>query len=419
MFIGGLSTIKREHDIIIVMKKIVLVFITLIICLSFFVPVASAASEGNIVYAKIIEQETEKVYVEELKSDFIVQNLKIEVYSEGNFKGRKYNIKNEFKDGDYNEYFIYHVGDKIKVELFLSEEGYVLQSEIYNVVRYQYLIWVLGLFIVLLLLIGRLKGLKTIITLTITTILVIFIMLPLIKKGYPPLPIAIVVCTLTTAITFVIMSGFNRKAICAITGTLTGLIGAAIVAGIVTNLASMTGVSSEDSGYLMYNREGIVYNLKGLLLTGILIGCLGAVMDVAMSVSSALFEVNRTSNAKLSAKELFKSGMNVGCDVIGTMSNTLILAYTGGALTFILVLMSYGIPFTDMLNHDFIMAEILRAMAGSIGMLITVPGTALICSLLISRKNNNMLELSDEQELSEEPEYYEDDMVIEDNDIGE
>ncbi len=81
--------------------------------------------------------------------------------------------------------------------------------------------------------------------------------------------------------------------------------------------------------------------------------------------------------------------MNVGTDVIGTMSNTLILAYTGSALTFILVLMNYGISFTDMINHDFIMAEVLRALAGSIGMLITVPGTAFISALMLTKKNRN------------------------------
>jgi uncharacterized membrane protein len=237
-------------------------------------------------------------------------------------------------------------------------------------------------------------------------------MMPLINQGYPPLPIAIVVCAVTTAITFVIMSGFNKKAFCSIIGTLTGLLGAAIVAGIVTNLASMTGVSSEDSGYLMYNKEGIIYNLKGLLLTGILIGCLGAVMDVSMSVSSSVFEVHRTSKESLTAKQLFTSGMNVGCDVIGTMSNTLILAYTGGALTFIMVLMSYGISFTDMLNHDFIMAEILRALAGSIGMIITVPGTAIISALLISGKKKKVSCETDEQNMIEEQQEFEEDTEI-------
>jgi uncharacterized membrane protein len=218
-----------------------------------------------------------------------------------------------------------------------------------------------------------------------TGVLVVLVMLPLLKEGYSPIPIVISVCVAVTAFTFVIMSGPNKKALSAIAGTVTGLISAGIISGVVTYLAHMTGVSTEDAGYLMYNPEEIIYNLKGLLLGGVLIGCLGAVMDVSMSVASSVFEVHETSGRR-DVKELFKSGMSVGCDVIGTMANTLILAYTGSALFFILVLMSYDISFVDMLNHEFVMAEVLRALAGSIGMLIAVPGTALFSALMISGK---------------------------------
>lgn len=289
------------------------------------------------------------------------------------------------------------MGDRIKLDLYLSEEGYVIETEIYNVVRYQYVLYMAALFIVLLVVIGRMKGLKTILALSITLALVLLIMLPLMQKGYPPLPIAIGISVLATITTFVITSGLTKKSYCAMAGSFVGILAAGLLSLAVAHMADMSGITSEDASYLIYNTQGIVYDLRGILLAGIIVGCLGGVMDVSMSVTSAVFEIHEIADRRLTMRELYRSGMNVGNDVIGTMSNTLILAYAGCSLTLILVVMSYGVTVTDMLNNDYIMAEVVRALAGSIGMLLTVPGAAVLSAYFATKKRKHDTILDDNQ----------------------
>ncbi|MCD8503154.1 MAG: YibE/F family protein [Bacillaceae bacterium] len=146
----------------------------------------------------------------------------------------------------------------------------------------------------------------------------------------------------------------------------------------------MTGIHGEDERILTFIPELVNLDFQGLLLAGIIIGALGAVMDVAISIASSMDEVNRL-NRSMTQKQLFFSGMNVGKDIMGTMANTLILAYVGAALPIIMILYSYNNPLSELIHMEFLAVEVLRTAAGSIGLILAIPMTALVASKLLNR----------------------------------
>lgn len=157
-----------------------------------------------------------------------------------------------------------------------------------------------------------------------------------------------------------------------------------IVAIIFSHLAKLSG-ACEDAIQLSMNMTSGNFNFRALIFAGIVISALGACMDVGMSIASSLDEIkNKTRD--ISWKELFNSGMNIGKDVIGTMTNTLILAYVGGALTLILLFLACDMGMGEILNKETIAEEIISAIAGSMGVVFTVPITAMLYSILNRKK---------------------------------
>lgn len=381
----------KKHFIGATMKKRLAISIILIaFVITILFPMTAGASgnqDGHLVFARVKTVENREEYNEEAGKNLIVQTIEVEVYSNSPLKGRTYTFDHTTGSDYYKRDMTLSPGDKIKVELYISEEGYLIQSNVFDIVRYPLVFWLIGLFIILLIIVGRKQGLKTALSMVITISAIVFVLLPLLKKGWAPIPLTIGICAVITIATFLITAGFTSKAFSAILGTCGGLIVAGLLSALVAHIAKMNGYSSEVVEFLIYNPQGTIYNLRGLLLAGILIGCLGAVMDVAMSISSSIYEIKQ-AGGHLSRTDLYKSGMRVGSDIIGTMSNTLILAYTGGSLGFILGIMAFDIPMLDVLNHDFIMAEVLRSIAGSIGIILTVPITAILAATLYARKKD-------------------------------
>lgn len=188
-----------------------------------------------------------------------------------------------------------------------------------------------------------------------------------------------------TVITIFLVGGINSKGVSAILGTIAGVVIAGIISYIVGTKAHLTGLSAEEATMLIYIPQGIQFDFKNLLFSGIILGSLGAVMDVGMSISSSVEEIYR-ANSALSIKELFQSGMNVGRDIMGTMINTLILAYTGTSIPMLLLFMAYETSMTKIVNLDIIATEVVRSLSGSIGLIFTIPITALISSILIKKQ---------------------------------
>jgi uncharacterized membrane protein len=279
-------------------------------------------------------------------------------------------------------------GDEVLLILELDEKGNITQSFIYSVVRDKYLLLLLIIFGLIILSVGRLKGLKALISLSLTILAIIYILIPLILKGFDPVFISIWVCIAITGVTLLLVSGYNKKTLAAVIGTTGGVVAAGFLAQLIGEMAKLTGLGNEESQMLMYIPQNISFNYKGLLFAGILIGALGAAMDVAMSLSSAMFEI-KDIDPEIKRVAHVKAGMNIGRDMIATMSNTLILAYAGGALQLLILLVAYKIPFYEIINQDGYASEVVRSFAGSIGLILTIPITAMAAGFLSEKKDKH------------------------------
>lgn len=254
-------------------------------------------------------------------------------------------------------------------------EVYVADNE-----RDRSLLWFTLLFVVLLAGFGGIKGLKSLLSLAITGVMIIWFFIPLLLSGNNPILLAVIVSAVATAFTITMVGGLNGKSAAAIIGTVGGVLTAGVLAITVGGMARLTGLSTQEAQMLVYIPQGIDFDFRGLLLAGIIIGALGAVMDVGMSIASSISEVHKADRGA-SVKRLFWSGMNVGRDIMGTMANTLILAYTGSSLSLLLLVRAYDIDMIRLMNMDSISSEIIRALAGSIGLIAAIPITALMAAL--------------------------------------
>ncbi len=262
-------------------------------------------------------------------------------------------------------------GDKIV--LFKSDGDYYVHD--YKRDNGVYVLIIL--FIITILWVGKWQGVKTVITLFLTLTIIAFLHIPLLNKGVNPIFVTIAVATIITIFTLFFISGVSRKSIAAIIGTLGGVICAGALALIFANVMHVTGLSNDEALMLKYIPQGDIFNASELLLSGIILGALGAVMDVAMSIASSIEEI-RLNNPSVGVKRLFRSGMNIGRDVMGTMTNTLILAYTGSFLPLILLFNAYQMSHKRIMNMDLIAAEVVRALSGSIGIVMCIPITAFV-----------------------------------------
>lgn len=238
-----------------------------------------------------------------------------------------------------------------------------------------------GLFTVLVMIIGKKKGVFSIVSILATVALIFFMLVPMILNGFCPIASAVLVGILSTVITIYLVAGFNSKSSSAVIGTSLSLIVAGALSLVAIYLAHLSGFAGEESMFLYSTRPDLSF--KGILSASMIIAALGALMDTGVSIASAINEIYETDKS-LSTRQLFKSGMNVGRDVIGTMSNTLILVYLGSALP--LVLLSSNIDLQKFFNLNQVATEISSALIGSIAILACVPLTALISAYLIKHQ---------------------------------
>jgi len=370
------------------LKKIIIVVVILLLLVPNAVwaeneelseePIPTQYAKGEVI--EIIKQEFNKDYGAGMTSDY--QEFKVKILS-GPFKGKIINVENSTSG---NQAYDVWVSEGDRVLLILE----ILANDIFNgyVVDFQrdnYIFFLIALFIVLLIVIGKMQGVKSVITLGLTIFIIGKIMLPLLFQGHNPVLLALVTGVFVTALTLLIIGGISKKTLSAILGTSGGLFAAAIIAIIIGKLANLRGLSGEEAQMLMYIPQNIKFDFRGLLFAGIIIGALGAVMDVSMSIASSMEEISNVG-ANLNLKSLIRSGMNIGKDIMGTMSNTLILAYTGTSIPLLLLFMAYQEPFVKLINMDFLATEIIRALSGSIGLILAIPITAVIAGFLMHKK---------------------------------
>lgn len=267
--------------------------------------------------------------------------------------------------------------DRVLVYIEENEKGDVAAVNVAGYSREVYLYLLVASFALLLIAVGAMKGVKSIITLSLTAGVVIKILLPLILEGYNPLVVSVLCCMFIITMTVIVIGGLSKKTFSAIAGTLGGVLFAGFIAFFVGTLIKLSGLGDDEAQMLIYIPQDISLDFRGLLFAAILIGTMGAVMDVGMSIASAMNEIEE-QKPEITSRELIQSGMNIGRDIMGTMSNTLILAYTGSSLHLMLLMMAYQIPFLEIINQDMMATEVVRAIAGSMGLILSIPLTVLV-----------------------------------------
>lgn len=273
----------------------------------------------------------------------------------------------------------------MKVIVMQSVVGETTIASVYSQDR-EWVIYIFALlYLLALCIIGGKQGIKGCLGLIFTFFCVIFVYLPLVYLGYSPFWSAVFICFLTTLVTMYLIGGPTKKTCAATLGTLAGVVLAGISAWCFSKASGISGYNVSDIETLMtlWNTNRI--QVGGLLFSGLLISCLGAVMDVAMSISSAIDEIYK-QNSSLTRKELFKAGMRVGRDMMGTDSNTLILAFAGSSVSTLLLDYAYDLPYQQIINSNNIGIAIMQGLAGSFGIVLSVPLTVLICTILFHRK---------------------------------
>ena len=309
-----------------------------------------------------------------------VQDVKVKIL-EGKNKDEKFSATYVLTYDLDNKIVGYKLREGNTVFVSVSEENGNVKVTIQDIVREKYLIGLVVFFFASILLIGRKKGLKSIIGLVITILAIFFILVATIFKGYNAILVSIGTSFLIIVLTFAIIGGWNKKTLSAALGTLGGVVLAGVIASITGYLAQLSGAGKEEAIMLSVVSKDVVFNFRELLFAEIIVSALGACMDVGMSISSSLSEL-KMKNPSMTGKELFKSGMNIGGDMIGTMTNTLILSFIGSSLVLVLLYMSSSIKFTDVINIEAIATEAVCAIAGSIGIVYTVPITAIIYAFM-------------------------------------
>lgn len=273
----------------------------------------------------------------------------------------------------------------MKVIAIVNESDGELVATVYSRNRAPMLWLMIAVFVAVVVLIGGKKGLSSIAGLVFTMFCIFFLFLPMIYRGISPVLSAVIVVGITTVVTMVFIDGISRKSTAAIIGTVLGVVVAGVFAWVFGKVAGISGYNVSDIENLIYVEEKTDIKIGELLFAGILIAALGAVMDVGMSIASTLNEL-KEKNTDLTVRELFLSGMNVGRDMMGTMSNTLILAFTGGSINTLVFIYAYNYQYRQIMNMYSVGIELMQGLSASMGVILTVPFTSLIAAWFLGRR---------------------------------
>ena len=246
---------------------------------------------------------------------------------------------------------------------------------------------------------GGKQGLKGALGLVFTFFCILFVYLPLVYRGWSPFWVAVLICIVTTLVTMYLIGGPTRKTVVAAGGTVAGVVIAGLAATLFSLATGITGwnVSDIESLLTLASTSGI--QVGGLLFSGLLISSLGAVMDVAMSIASAIAEIH-VQNPALSRRALFRAGMHVGRDMMGTDSNTLILAFAGGSISMLVLDYAYNLPYRQIINSNNIGIAIMQGLSGSFGIVLAVPVTVALAVALYTWKRPNRAETAPAEDAS-------------------
>ena len=275
-------------------------------------------------------------------------------------------------------------GQRVSVRIDTNARGEYTVS-VYNYDRVPLIIGLVLVFCLGLILIGGWQGLRALLGLGFTFVCIVWILIPLVLQGWAPIPLTVALVGVTAAVGFYLLGGWQPKTLGALMGALCGVAAAALLGFLASRLVHISAYQMDEAEGLLLARNDTGLRISGLLLSGILIAAQGAVMDTSMSIASAMAEL-REKRPDIGFSQLFRSGMVIGRDTTGTMANTLVLAFAGSSLNMMVLIFSYRVSFLQLMNTDFIAVEAVRAVAGSLGIMMTVPCVAVITAALLSKK---------------------------------
>ncbi|MEE0931302.1 MAG: YibE/F family protein [Acutalibacteraceae bacterium] len=307
------------------------------------------------------------------------------IVEDGILKGKEITGVN-FLSGSLEKDKIYEVGDKALVTI--SYDGETISSAVMSDhYRLDKEFILLAIFAILLIVVAGKNGFLAIFSFVITILSIWKILVPSYLNGYSPVWVGIAITVLLTVIIIFFVYGFDRRTITATGGALLGILSTCILGMIFTDLFKINGAVMPDSESLLYSGYQNL-DLTAIFMSSIFIGASGAMMDLAVDITSAVYEVVE-KKPDISWKEAAKSGMNVGRAAMGTMTTTLLLAYSGGYVTLLMVFMAQGTPIDHILNYKYVSAEVLDTVVGSFGLVTVAPFTAMVAGFLLTHRSKN------------------------------
>ena len=307
------------------------------------------------------------------------QSCTLEILN-GKFKGKQIKGVN-FLSGSLEKDKIYKAGEKALVTISYQgdEIGSVVMSDHYRLDKEAILMLI---FAVLLIVVAGKNGFLAIFSFLITVLTVWKILVPAYLKGYSPVWIGIFITLFLTVMIIFFVYGFDKRTLAASSGAMLGILTTCVLGMLFTDMFRIHGAVMPDSESLLYSGYQDL-NLTSIFMSSIFIGASGAMMDLAVDITSAVHEVIE-KKPDITWKEAAKSGMNVGRAAMGTMTTTLLLAYSGGYITLLMVFMAQGTPMDHILNYKYVAAEILDTVVGSFGLVTVAPFTALVSGLTLT-----------------------------------
>ncbi len=358
------------------MKKIILVLLLLFSFWNLFTS-RVLADDPQTYEAKVIEVTKEEETVVDGKSQF-TQELKIEIIS-GDLLNSKYEVVNG--GGDFSNVNVnhYRVNDRVMVMAVKDNNGQT-QFFVTDYVRRPALFWLLAIFLIVALLVGRGKSLSSLFGLILTFFVILKFIIPQISAGRDPVLISIIGSLFILPVIFYLTHGINRKTNVALIGTLIAVIFTGLLSIIFINFSRLTGFNTEEASLLSLLKGG-TFNIQGLLLAGIIIGAFGVLDDVTISQAAIVYQLQEVAKDKLSFWELFTRAMAVGRDHIASVINTLFLVYAGASLPLLILFTNNPRPLSELINYEPVATEIVRTLVGSMGLILAVPLTTIIACL--------------------------------------
>jgi uncharacterized membrane protein len=366
-------------------KSLYQFIIAIFITIAGLLPFATHAQEiiqdlQGVWRAKVVEIVSEKTeLIAGTETEHTIQHVKVEIL-EGEKKGEVV----EFE----NDYITLKEGEVFFMNYLIIESGHEIYS-VRDADRLGELLFFVLLFVLAIIAFGGKQGVRSLVSLAGTFVIIAYVLLPLLLKGYSPIVVSAVVAAIVLASVIYLTHGINRESHSAFLGTVSAVIVSSILAYIAIVVCKLTGFSSEESVYLNLYTHGSL-NFSGLLLGGIIIGALGVLDDISITQAAVVRELYH-AGSNLTKKEIFTKALRVGREHVGALVNTLALAYAGASLPLMLLLSMSEMSLSVVINQEMFATEIIRTIVGSIGLILAVPFTTFLAVLFLknSPKTDN------------------------------